>query len=114
MDLTVTLMNALEGATGVPCYPTVPADRPETFITVQCTGGSDGMFLCQPMFAVQSWAATQQQASTLAKSVGEAMRKLPYQTYGITHVGCGYPYPFPSTEKIPRYQALYTLTAHNS
>lgn len=113
MDITTLLMREIESAVGFPCYPTVPAERPDAFVTVQCTGGSEGVVLSYPNVAVQSWAATQQEAHELAVSVGQAMRALPYGNSGVTHVDAGIPYHFPSTEKIPRYQALYSLTVHN-
>lgn len=113
MDVTKILVHELDAALGVPCYPTVPADRPDSFVTVECTGGTRTAVLSYPSVAVQSWAATQQAASELAEKVDEAMRSLPYGESGITNVEGGVPYPFPSTERIPRYQALYSLTAHN-
>lgn len=113
MDVTKVLLSELEKAAGAPCFPTVPADRPREFIVVQRTGGTRGEALSNPAVAVQSWAASEQAAAELAERVDAAMAALPYGDSGVTNVGRGEPYPFPSTEKIPRYQALYSLTVHN-
>lgn len=112
MDITVLLIREIEGALGVPCHPTVPADRPERFVTVERTGGTRGAFLNKPNVAIQSWAPTEQEASELADEVDAVMEALPYGSSGVTKVDRGEPYPFPSIEKIPRYQALYSLVTH--
>lgn len=112
MDITVLLTKELERSTGVRCYPSVPADRPDRFIVVQRTGGTRGAFLNTPSVAIQSWAPTEQEASSLADEVDAAMESLPYGGSGVTKVERSEPYPFPSVEKIPRYQAVYDLVAH--
>lgn len=112
MDIVALLTRYLEKTTGVASFPAVPAERPDEFIVVDLTGGSRGTVLDYPSLAIQTWAATTARASEMADTVYAAMADLPYTNSGVTCVDSGHPYPFPSSEKIPRYQATYDLTAH--
>lgn len=65
-DILAVLPQKLGAALGVPCSTTVPRERPDSFVTVERTGGPYGPGRDNPYLAVQTWARTETEAYTLA------------------------------------------------
>ena len=90
----------------------VPAEKPKRLLTVERVGGeSDGVALDRPRIAIQSWAATLDDASELAIAADEAMASL-VGSYGVTSVARESLYRHVTAAGEARYQAVYRITAH--
>lgn len=115
MNVEKYLSAQLAAMLDVPVSPTVPANRPARFVTVELTGGErEECGIIRPNVAVQSWASTRKDASELADVVDKAVRSLPDVEHAkVTHVEGTIPYNYPQDEHNPRYQAYYNLVAHD-
>lgn len=95
-------------------YAEVPNPRPEKFVTVERTGGSDlEKFVDQPTLAVQSWAPTRYEASELARDVDALLLDMPGEVINV--MGCDrnslYNFPDPDSRQA-RYQGVYDLVVN--
>jgi hypothetical protein len=64
--LAIDHLNA-DGTLGdYPASLSVPAERPERFITVERTGGPDGLLFASPLLSVQVWDTSRWNASDAA------------------------------------------------
>lgn len=97
--------------TGLPCSTQVPAARPAEFVTVQRTGGGYELGRDVANLAVQTWAATDFDAYTLALAVRECMRTMREAVPSICKVEVSSLYEFGDVESgSPRYQLDVYLT----
>lgn len=95
---------------GVPVSNRVPESRPRKFITVDRTGGQRTHLWDSPMFAVQTWAPTEVEASALADEVADAI--LAWQLDPIvaySAVNAVYAFPDPDA-RVPRFQLTVSAT----
>lgn len=98
---------------GVTAYADVPNPRPESFITVERTGGEDTQgFLDNPDVAVQFWAKSRYEAAALAAEVDSDIRRNLVDGSVITKCSRNSLTNFPSAENEPRYQAVYNITMY--
>ena len=76
MDAEREVVDYLNGAgVGATAYYDVPADRPESFVVVERTGGPrTDIVVERPMLDVQCWAQTRRDAALLADSALDALR----------------------------------------
>lgn len=114
MNIEAAIIGGLNEALTVGVYADVPKTRPDSFVTVERTGGSRDYYglIDRPTIAVQSWAETRYKASQLANDVDKAMHAL-VGSNGITNVETNTITNFPSTDGVPRYQGLYEITNHS-
>lgn len=100
----------IEKVLSVPVYMEVPAEMPETFVTIEKTGSGRSNRLDSATFAVQSWAGSLQKAAELNQQVKKAMDSLTEEAE-ISHAKLNTDYNFTDTStKMYRYQAIYDLT----
>ena len=105
------LVSWLGTETGIPCYGDVPGDRPDKFLTVERTGGSEGPGIRRPSIAVQVWGPSKYEASALADEVAELLwsRAVEIPQIRSCTINSG-PYSFPDPESYqPRYQIYIDL-----
>lgn len=74
VNIESLLVEHLNGS-GLDCeaFMDVPHPRPETFVTVERTGGGHDAFRDMPQVVVQSWARSRWEASELANDVADAL-----------------------------------------
>lgn len=94
---------------GIEAFADVPKPRPASFATVERVGGSfDSVIIDRPVVAIQAWAQTRYEASTLMYEIDGHMRDIATGTNGIMRCNrnslCNWP-----DENQPRYQAVYDL-----
>lgn len=100
----------IEKVLSVQVYMEVPAEMPETFVTIEKTGSGRSNHLDSATFAVQSWARSMQKAAELNQQVKKAMDSLTEEAE-ISHAKLSTDYNFTDTStKMYRYQAIYDLT----
>lgn len=61
----------------VPVFADVPADRPDSFVTVERTGGRAGVGVDYPTLVFQAWAPTRARAAKLAATVTVVLTHAP-------------------------------------
>lgn len=93
---------------GHKAYANVPRKRPETFVTVERTGGGfDSVIIDRPTVAVQMWAPSRLAASELAYAVRDNILKM-NELVGISKVSLNALYNFPDADSgTNRYQAVF-------
>ena len=100
----------IEKVLSVPVCTEVPAEMPETFVTIEKTGSGRNNHIDSATFAVQSWARSLQKAAELNQQVKKAMDSLTEEAE-ISHAKLSTDYNFTDTStKMYRYQAIYDLT----
>lgn len=77
MDSTERLRTMLDKAIGYRVYAQVPATHPDSFVTVERTGGAIDAFVDSPTFAVQAWAPTKAAAAGIAANLAQAIDRWP-------------------------------------
>lgn len=88
----------------------VPSPLPERFVTVEKTGSQTANRITTDTLAVQSWAASREEAMLLNEAV-KALMLAAAQLPEISRVECETDYNYPDlSTKHPRYQALYAVT----
>lgn len=95
-------------------YLDVPDDRPETFITIERTGGGmSSATIDRPMVAIQCWAGRRSEASKRVHEVDKLMQELPDHHRRVSMVtrNALYNYPDPDSHS-PRYQAVFDITTY--
>lgn len=104
-----TVLDFLASALTAPAYAEVPPNPPGTFVVVDKTGSGRENFICSATFAVQSYAPTQYEASTLNEQVKAAMDRLVERDEVISsRLNSDYPYT-DTGQKRYRYQAVYDV-----
>lgn len=107
-NVEAALIAWLPGKVGAPAYAQVPDPRPESFLTVERTGGTATMGIDYPTVAVRSWAGSAYGASDLALAVRDAMLLEAVEIPQVRHVDVGSgPYSSPDPES--RQQAYQTV-----
>ena len=111
-SIEAALVAWLPGVLDAPCYAEVPAERPESFLTVERTGGSATYGIDRPSLAIQAWGPSKLEAQSLALKARDAML---YRAVEIPQVrGCSVnsgPYPFPDADSGQhRYQLYVNMT----
>ena len=103
------LRNYLLSVLSVPVYISVPSDPPESYVSIERTGGGEDEHIRSAMVAVQSYGATQAGAATLHE---EVLTKLPQIADGDKVSACDlnaeYDYTDTSTKRY-RYQAVFDI-----
>ena len=114
MNVEVSIISGLGTVLDVTVYADVPKNRPDSFVTVERTGGGRDAYglIDRPTIAVQSWAKTRYEAAQLANTVDAVMHSLVGYD-GITSVVTNTITNFPSSDGVPRYQGLYEITNHS-
>ena len=110
--MIVQWLNASDTLKDAPASLSVPPDRPERFVTVERTGGSEGPYRSMPTVAVQAWSLTSRyEAARLAGLVRDRLMTLTdidevadVSIESVTH------YPDPGPPFTERYQILIQLT----
>ena len=100
----------LNGKIEEPVSGDVPSSRPDRFVTVELSGGSQGMFKQNPLLIVQSWAESKEAASDLELKVRRAMFDAPDELNEVFSVGDPSTTNFPDLAGNtirPRYQTVY-------
>ena len=109
MTIEAKIVMALTSALSVPIYGEVPAEMPESFVTVEKTGSSLSNHVYSAMLAIQSWASTKTQAATLNESVKNAMMDLYARgDIGLVRLNSDYDYTDTASKRY-RYQAVFDL-----
>lgn len=109
-DVEAALVAWLPGAVGVPCFADVPDPRPETFLTVERTGGSSSLGVDRPGVAVQAWAPTRERAANLALTARDALILRSIEVPQICRCSVDSVYNFPDPDsRGARYQLSVSL-----
>lgn len=97
---------------GIDAYGDVPSagEKPEKFVTVELSGGSETKYIGDPVVSIQCWAATREDAANLASIIKDAMWEAPALVNEIMSVGSPTISNFPSADGEPRYQLVYYPT----
>lgn len=93
-------------------YAEVPNPRPERFVTVERTGGTQDIYgaIDYPSVAVQSWEATRARAQALADEVDGLMLAMPLDIENVMGSDRNSLYNFPDPDSgQSRYQGIYEL-----
>lgn len=77
MDSTERLRKMLDKMTSYKVYAQVPATHPDSFVTIERTGGTIDAFSDSPTFAVQAWAPTKAAAAATAKNLANLIGNWP-------------------------------------
>lgn len=105
----IIVMEHLREALALPAYGEVPAEKPERFLVVEKTGGSERDLVERAMIAIQSYAPTLAEAAALNADAIGAMRALP-GTRGVSAARRNADYNFTDpASKDYRYQAVYEI-----
>lgn len=109
-DVEQALVEWLPGAVGVPCFADVPDPRPDSFLTVERTGGSSSLGVDRPGVAVQAWAPTRERASRLALTARDALVLRSAEIPEICRCSVDSVYNFPDPDSgSARYQLSVSL-----
>ena len=109
-SVTAALVAWLKGL-GYRASTSVPADRPDEFVTVERTGGGVSDMLDHPVVAIGTWAATEFGAEQMGRDIRSAALAGP-RPEGVhsMRVDAG-PYALGDAERgIPRYQLVLDIT----
>ena len=73
MNIEVKIIEYLN-KNGFKAYANVPSDRPDSFVTVERTGGGrDSVIIDRPMVVIQVWALKRLEASEMAYSIRDVL-----------------------------------------
>lgn len=100
---------------GVSAYGDVPEQRPETFVTIERTGGKATHYSQQLLLAVGCWHISRAKAAALAEQVAQLLIHAPAHAPSLaaTTVASIYNLPDPDSGQA-RYQLTATATIYNS
>lgn len=94
----------------VSAYGLVPAERPNTFVVLERTGGTIEHFLHHSFFVTDCYGETLEEAVNLSEKVIEAMKTLPLHGR-VTHVSINSIYNDTDTETHEyKYGVLFEVT----
>ena len=114
MDVEALLIAWLNAHASVPVFGDVPAqeDKPESFLTVERTGGPPGKDgIDRAMVAVQCWAPSNASAARLACEVAALAESLEDEP-GVAGCSVNSVHKHPSEKKEPRYQAVLDASVY--
>lgn len=112
MDIEATVIAYLTERLDCTAYAEVPNPRPERFVTVERTGGTQTLMgaVDRPSVAVQSWEASRAKAQALASTVDALMLSMPLEVENVFDCDRSGPYNYPDPDsRQSRYQAIYEL-----
>ena len=110
MTIEQLVIEHLTGVLDEPVKVEVPADPPETFVTVEKTGSDERNRILTSQLAVQSWAGSMLAAAELNERAKAAMASLT-DLDAVTRVRCESDYNYTdTTTKHYRYQAVFAVT----
>lgn len=112
-DIEQALIEWLPGELGVPCYAEEPADMPESFATIERTGGATSLGVDRPLIALQLWAPSRAEASALAALARTALVMRSWKVPHICRCAVSSSYNFPDPDsRRARYQLDLELTCN--
>lgn len=112
VDIELEVIRYLTESLDCTAYAEVPNPRPDRFVTVERTGGTQTLMgaVDRPIVAVQSWERTRREAERLSAEVDALMLAMPLDVMNV--MGCDrnslYNFPDPDSGQ-SRYQGLYEL-----
>ena len=97
---------------GATAYYDVPANRPESFVVVELSGGGESDIVVRtPLFDVQCWAPTRPSAARLASDVKGALASMPDELPDAFHVNVTSTYRDRDLDSgTPRYHLVCEIT----
>lgn len=109
IDIEAEIIAYLSGVLELPIVADVPNPRPERFVLVERTGGSDlEKYVDCPTVAVQSWAPTRFEASTVSRDVDALLLDMPGEVLNVMSCERNSLYNFPDPDsRQARYQGVY-------
>lgn len=111
--IEATIIEYLSGQLTVPVYGGMPSHPPASFVTVEKTGGRRENRLDAATLAVQSWAASIEQAAQLNEQVKAAMfGSIELDSISSCDLDTDYNYT-DSVRQRPRYQAVFDLVYYD-
>lgn len=107
--IEATIRDYLLPLVSVPVYIDVPAEPPESYVTIERTGGGEREHIRSAMIAVQCYGPSRAEAAMLHEDVLVSMKAL-NELVGISACGVNAEYDFTDTEtKKYRYQSVYDI-----
>ena len=104
-----TVRNHLLTRMSVPVYIDVPAEPPESYVSIERTGGSESEHIRYATIAIQSYGGRRLAAAELHESVMSAMKDLiTLNSVSACNINSEYDFTDTTTKKY-RYQALYNI-----
>ena len=88
----------------IPVSSQPPAERPNRFITVERTGGSQDTLTDAPSLAIQCWARSEVEAAWVSELVMTIVFPRVYELPDVAKFTVGSVYSYPLDETQPRYQ----------
>lgn len=113
MDAEMQVVDFLNSrGLGAVAYYDVPANRPESFVVVELSGGADSDLVVRtPLFDVQCWAPTRPAAASLASDVKGALASMPGELPSCFHVNVTSTYRDRDMDSgTPRYHVVCEIT----
>lgn len=110
MTIEEFIVDYLSGVLSDPVFGDVPSPVPQSFVTVEKTGGRRENKISSATIAVQAWAASRADAADLCAAVEAAMEAIVAEPE-ISRCALDSSYNFPDlSRKKPRYQAVFSIT----
>lgn len=105
------LRDFLAAALSFPVYLSVPKDPPAEYYVLEMTGSSRSNYIWESVFAIQSYAQRQSEASAMIMDVNRVMMDELIKLDNISRVIMNGSANFTdTTKKIPRYQSVFVIT----
>lgn len=115
MDSTERLRKMLGSATAYKVYAQVPSTHPDSFVTIERTGGTIDAFSDSPTFAVQAWAPTKAAAATLATTLAQVIDRWPVSDPAVADVRIDSLYDFADPDsRSQRFQLTVHAVIYNT
>ena len=110
--IAVDFLNA--SGIGATAYYDVPADRPESFVVVEQTGGGRSELVARTLaIDADCWATSRREASLLADAVADALERMPDELDNVFWVSVTTVYNNPDLESdTPRYTVSLSFGAN--
>ena len=115
MDSTERLRQMLDKAIGYRVYAQVPSTYPDSFVTVERTGGAIDAFSDSPTFAVQAWAPTKAAAAKIASTLATAIDNWPVSDPAVADARVASLYDFADPDsRSQRFQLTVHAVIYNT
>lgn len=109
--IEVLLRDFLAASLSFPVYMNVPKDPPTEYYVLEMTGSSRSNYIWESVFAVQSYAQRQSDASDMIMDVNRVMLDELIKLDDISDVSLNGSANFTdTTKKIHRYQSVFVIT----
>lgn len=114
--IEITVLDYLNSVLDVPVSMEKPTNNPKEYVVIEKTGTDNENHIYSAMFAVQSYAKSMYEASSLNEKVKEAMIGNGFSSYGITahtdiskcRLNSDYNFTDTTTKEY-RYQAVFEV-----